>query len=105
MRISRAIPLGSAYIQFIVGFLARRSGGWETLHAPASETARENPSNPFLSMAAYCFGRDRVVHARGGVWLRRNFVTGPLSDRARSLLFTLMWAGFALAAWLIVTHA
>jgi hypothetical protein len=30
---------------------------------------------------------------------------GPLSVRARSVLFTLMWAGLAAAAWLFVTHA
>jgi hypothetical protein len=54
-------------------------------------------------MAAHCFGRRGVVRAVGGLQLHGNLVT--LSPSARSLLFTLMWAGLAAVAWLVVTHA
>ncbi len=83
----------------IVGFLVRRSGGWETLHAPASGDRHEELGSKLpLDNPSDC--RDSLVRALGGVFGAR-----MSANRARELLITLMWIGFGALALVVVANA
>lgn len=85
-------------MQSIVGFLVRRSGGWETLHAPASGDRHEELGSKLPLDPSDC--RDSLVRALGSVSGAR-----MSANRAREMLITLMWIGFGALALVVVANA